>query len=66
MVLRFEQLSHGVVKGLVKDLQLQRLIHFPDASQLHTHGSIKALTEVHLRTHPAAAMSPRPKPEATP
>lgn len=33
-------------------------------TQLYTHVSIKALQEVHARTHPAATLSPRPKPEA--
>jgi integrase/recombinase XerD len=33
-------------------------------TQVYTHVSIKALQEVHARTHPAAMLSPRPKPEA--
>lgn len=33
-------------------------------TQVYTHVSIKALQEVHARTHPAASLSPRPKPEA--
>jgi integrase/recombinase XerD len=32
-------------------------------TQVYTHVSIKALQEVHARTHPAATLSPRPKPE---
>lgn len=32
-------------------------------TQLYTHVSIKALRDVHARTHPAASLSPRPKPD---
>ena len=32
-------------------------------TQLYTHVSIKALQAVHARTHPAAGLSPRPRPE---
>lgn len=34
-------------------------------TQLYTHVSIKTLAEVHAKTHPAATLSPRPKPEDT-
>jgi integrase/recombinase XerD len=33
-------------------------------TQIYTHVSIKALQEVHARTHPAATLSPRTKPDA--
>jgi integrase/recombinase XerD len=33
-------------------------------TQLYTHVSIKTLAEVHARTHPAATLAPRPKPDA--
>lgn len=33
-------------------------------TQLYTHVSIKALQAVHARTHPAANLAPRPKPDA--
>ena len=32
-------------------------------TQLYTHVSIKALQDVHARTHPAASLSPRPRPD---
>ncbi len=33
-------------------------------TQIYTHVSIKALQEVHTRTHPAATLAPRTKPDA--
>jgi integrase/recombinase XerD len=35
-------------------------------TQVYTHVSIKALQEVHARTHPAATLSPRLVPESAP